>query len=310
MKPRQSAWLSAGVASPRSARRRAGAQRLPEQPGVLLHADPGRRARGAGQPHLPRRRAGGGRQRPARRRHGEPSSSPTPPRRSGEYMKASCPTCSRRAKAWSRRAAEGPDGVFHATRCWPRRRELHAAGGRRPLDQAQVKTMVRNGPGRCKGPRQMIPESAGQASACAALWASRWCWALPLAGAQTRRRVMALAAAPRGAVRAGCSCHGAGPPPSSERLLGASAWSSNSNNARCRPGVPHRRRVGRPRGLDAAAGVMMSRGPGSGGSPQPAATTWWRACWALAWWRRLPAVHPVTSNPFPSLPGAPTTAAT
>ncbi len=159
MKPRHKRLaLIGGVVGRRRRGRRAGAQRLPEQPGVLLSRRrrwwPRRRRR----PHLPHRRPGRGRQRQARRHRGRASSSPTPPRPSPVATAASCPTCSRRAKAWSRRASCRRRRVRRARGAGQARRELHAARGRRGLETRRRVQRARSPTRSCRGAATMIPE--------------------------------------------------------------------------------------------------------------------------------------------------------
>ena len=136
MKPRHRrfAWIGAGVVAARR-RGRAGAERVPVEPRLLLHAVAGRRRR--------RRRRAARSASAGWSRAGASSARPTAltvrfivtdtaQTRPGRLHAASCPTCSGRARASSRRARSARRHVPRDRGAGEARRELHAArsGGR------------------------------------------------------------------------------------------------------------------------------------------------------------------------------------
>ena len=141
--------IAAGVLVRRGRRRRAGAQCLPEQSGVFLLADAGRRKGSAHRPHLPDRRPGRGRQREARRRGGAASSSPTPPR-SVPVRLPGHPA--RPVQGRQRRRGPGADEgrcVSWRARCWPstmkttcRPRPPRRSSRRRPVNGKVAASVV------------------------------------------------------------------------------------------------------------------------------------------------------------------------
>ena len=203
MKPRHKrAAIVIGVLAAVGAGRRAGAQRLQQQPGVLLHADAGGVEGSAAGAHVPHRRPGAGRQRGARRLDGALHRHRHCARRCRCATKACCPTCSRKARASSRRASSGRRRVRGARGAGQARRELHAArGGRRVAARRQDarRSMARDAGQRRARP--MIPE-LGHSSLLLALggrrcagrrcrWPARsaaaptgWRWRGPAAGLQ------------------------------------------------------------------------------------------------------------------------------
>ena len=131
-------------------------------------------------PHLPRRRAGRGRQRQARRHRRCSSSSPTPPRPCRCATRASCPTCSRRARAWSRRASCERRRVRRPRGAGQARRELHAARSRRRAEAGAARSTRKMADTLRRGSQPMIPElghfaALAGAGGVAGRWAScRW----------------------------------------------------------------------------------------------------------------------------------------
>ena len=82
--------------------------------------------------------------------------SPTPRRRYPSPTRASCPTCSKRAKAWWRRASCGPDGEFQATEVLAKHDEnyMPPEARKHAIEQAQEGAKER----RHKVKADMIPE--------------------------------------------------------------------------------------------------------------------------------------------------------
>ena len=122
MKPRHRRflWIGAGVVL-LGAAAGARAQRVPVQPRLLLLADRRRREPRAAGPRVPHRRPGRGEEPDARgrRTHRALQRHRHRARRSPSSTPASFPTCSRKARASSRRARSAPTACSTPPRCSP-----------------------------------------------------------------------------------------------------------------------------------------------------------------------------------------------